>query len=396
MARDNFSWSMKYDRERRKYDREFMALIKSRPSFPPKDHRLLSRAYSFAADAHQGQFRKSGEAFISHPLQAGRILADWGADAEIVAAALLHDVVEDTRVTIRELRRDFGSRIADLVDGVTEVKEKNYRTKLISLLIDPEKIEIGVFAAALKLADRMHNMRTLGSMPIEKQQAKAKETHEFYLPIANLLGIWVAQEELGNWAMRVLQSETYERLQEELERRKDAHWQLVAEIADILNSKIDEHRVKDLFLLERELQVYNDLYRRKHEKDGKRYDYEESFNTVWMVAIVESEKDCDRMQDLLLGLFEPPDGSYTVKDYIDDYRDNFYRSLHVTVPYANITVKFQIRTWEMHESADYGVVTHSRYRDTRPTEAEDSRKHINFVAFAARARSKLSHLLGGL
>ena len=368
------------------YNQYFMALINSRPSFPPDDYFLLAQAYEFAAAAHREQYRKSGEPYISHPLESARCVADWGADAETVAAAILHDVVEDSDISIQELCDKFGKRIANMVEAVTEVPGKSYIAKLLGRLIDPANREDGACAAAIKLADRLHNMQTIKSMPAEKQQLKAEETRKFYLPIANLVGIWVAQEELGNLVLQVQQPETYEEIKGELETRNGEHREIVAEIVNDLRSKFTEHEIGDVFFHERERKIFNDIYRRQHEKAGQRYSYQESYNTVWIVAIAKSVCDCCTLRDLILGHFEHADRSHTTRDYIKNYRDNFYRSLHVTVPYDSITIKFQIRTWEMHESADYGVMTHFRYRETRPEEAADSMKHIDFVGLSNSAR----------
>ncbi|MGE5553713.1 MAG: RelA/SpoT family protein [Betaproteobacteria bacterium] len=322
---------------------------------------LVREAYAFAAQAHAGQTRESGEAYIRHPLEVAVILADMELDVESIAAALLHDVVEDTGVTRDELEQRFGKEVATLVDGVTKLSRLPTRSKEEQQAESLRKMFLAMAddlrVILIKLADRLHNMRTLRHVDEERQQRIAHETLEIYAPLAHRLGMSALKWELEDLVFRYLEPEAYYTLVQKVARKRKEREKYVAEIIDTLRDRLQtigieaevQGRPKHLY------SIWN-----KMKAQGK--DFEEIFDLVAVRVIVDSVKDCYGVLGLVHTLWKPIPGRF--KDYIAMPKSNMYQSLHTTVvgPRGD-AMEIQIRTWEMHRTAEYGIAAHWRYKE---------------------------------
>ncbi|MBC7232816.1 MAG: bifunctional (p)ppGpp synthetase/guanosine-3',5'-bis(diphosphate) 3'-pyrophosphohydrolase [Chloroflexi bacterium] len=331
------------------------------------DMKLLRRAYQVAARAHEGQTRLSGEPYVYHTLAVAEILADLHMDAATLAAALLHDVPEDTSVTLEDLRAQFGDEVAKLVDGVTklerirelsrsrhgtlaEAQAENVRKIFLAMVDDIRVIMI-------KLADRLHNMRTLNALPPEKQQRIAQETLDIYAPLANRLGIWELKWQLEDLALQHLEPEEYRRIARLLaEKRQEREEYLQRVIAIIRNRLKEEGIVAEV--TGRPKHIYS-IYRKMKEKER---DFEEIYDVRGVRIIVDSVKDCYAVLGIIHTMWRPIPGQFD--DYIAMPKDNLYQSLHTAVigPEGR-PFEVQIRTWDMHRVAEYGIAAHWRYKE---------------------------------
>src|SRR5213595_2673466 len=338
------------------------------------DRDLLARAFRFAAEAHDGQQRRSGEAFIRHPWGAAKILADLRQDEQTIAAALLHDVVEDTETDNDTVRSEFGDEVAQLVEGVTKLtrihfqsreqaEAENYR-KMIAAMVGDERVIL------IKLADRLHNMRTIEYLGKQKQLQKARETLEVYAPLAHRLGIHKLKWELEDLSFETLHPRKYEEIKTMVAERRTDREEHVSEAARVLQLELDKvdipaeisGRAKHFF------SIYD-----KMAKKGR--EFNEIYDLTAMRVIVERSgdegtRDCYGALGLIHSLWKPMPGRF--KDYIAMPKFNRYRSLHTTVigPEGR-PLEIQVRTREMHETAELGVAAHWSYKGGKSAKGHD-------------------------
>lgn len=336
---------------------EFFEEIKKNPQY---NSDLIKKAYDLAYDAHKNQRRRSGEPYIMHPVAVAKILFDFGMDNECIVGALLHDVVEDTTYSLDYIRANFGEEVATLVDGVTklgkiplstkeEVQAENIRKMFIAMNQDVRVIII-------KLADRLHNMRTLQHMPPYKQREKSLETLEIYAPIAHRLGIRSVKDELEDLAIHYLDPIAYKEIEDSLSMKtsegniflEDIKSQIRAKLEPIMNNVQITSRVKSV----------HGIFRKVYIK-GK--NFEEIYDIYAVRIIVDTMIDCYNALGIVHDMFTPLPGRF--KDYISTPKPNMYQSLHTTVlSKKGIPFEIQIRTWEMHRTAEYGIAAHWKYK----------------------------------
>jgi GTP pyrophosphokinase len=332
---------------------------------PEVDRELLARAFRFAADAHDGQQRRSGEAFIRHPWGAAKILAELRQDEQTIAAALLHDVVEDTGTDIDEVRAEFGDEIAQLVEGVTKLtrihfqsreqaEAENYR-KMIAAMVGDERVIL------IKLADRLHNMRTIEYLGKQKQLQKARETLEVYAPLAHRLGIHKLKWELEDLAFETLHPRKYEEIKTMVAERRADREEHVSEASRILQHELDKVDIPaDISGRAKHFYSIYDKMAKKGREFNEIYDLTAMRVTVERAGD-EGTRDCYGALGLIHSLWKPMPGRF--KDYIAMPKFNGYRSLHTTVigPEGR-PLEIQVRTREMHEIAELGVAAHWLYK----------------------------------
>ncbi len=326
----------------------------------PDDVALVEKAYQFSKSAHEGQFRKSGEAYISHPVAVATLLAKWHLDANALMAALLHDVVEDTPATKQEVSDLFGKPVAELVDGVSKLdriefqteahaQAENFRKMLLAMARDVRVILI-------KLADRLHNMRTLDSMTSDKRKRIAKETLEIYAPIANRLGLNNVYQELADLSFRYLYPTRYRVLAKAVKAARGNRRELVEKVLLAIQQKLKDAGV-EANVTGREKHL-NSIYRKMLEKS---LNFSEVLDIYGFRLIMRDVPSCYLALGVLHGLYKPIPGKF--KDYIAIPKSNGYQSLHTTLfgPYAT-PLEVQIRTQDMHKIAEAGVASHWLYK----------------------------------
>lgn len=324
------------------------------------DFELIKKAYTLAEDKHKGQKRNSGEDYIIHPLHVALILADMNMDTSTIIAGILHDVIEDTDVTYDYVKEEFGEEIADLVDGVTKLKKLNYKNKEEK---QAENIRKMVLAMAkdirviiVKLADRLHNMRTLEYMTEKKKIEKATETVEIYAPIADRLGMSKIKWGLEDLSLRYLDKEGYYKLVDMVSKRRNERENLINNLIDTLYKQLNEVGI-ECEISGRPKNFYS-IYK-KMKKKGKVFD--EIYDLSAIRILTNSVKDCYGALGVVHTLFKPIPGRF--KDYISMPKPNKYQSLHTTVIDNNgETFEVQIRTYEMHQTAEYGIAAHWKYK----------------------------------
>jgi GTP diphosphokinase / guanosine-3',5'-bis(diphosphate) 3'-diphosphatase len=327
---------------------------------PSLDGGWLRRVYDLADQAHGEQKRASGEAYIEHPLAVAEILVELEMDRATIAAALLHDVVEDTVVTSEEVATAFGTEIAQLVDGVTKLTRIPYQSKEDAQVENLRKMFLAmakdIRVIIIKLADRLHNMRTLSSLPEGKRLAIARETLEIYSPIAHRLGIWKVRSELEDLCLRYLDPDSYRDIAERVAKKRTEREAAVAEVIDVLRESFEGFGIKN-----------ETTGRPKHfysiySKLKKGREFATIFDLTAVRVIVDSVKDCYGALGEVHALWKPIPGRF--KDYIAMPKPNMYQSLHTTVvgPGGD-PLEVQIRTWDMHRTAEYGIAAHWRYKE---------------------------------
>ncbi len=334
--------------------------------YTDEDLNLLRRAYALAAKAHAGQKRKSGEDYIQHPVAVAGILAELGMDAETLAAALLHDVVEDTGVTLEDIRAEFGDSIAALVDGVTKLRMVTALPRTEALR-DREKAESlrkmflaminDVRVVIIKLADRLHNMRTLDALPPEKQKRIAQETLEIFAPLANRLGIWQIKWQLEDLAFRYLHPDKYREIASKLQQKREERERYIQEVCRILRAKLQEAGI--------EAEVYGrpkHIYSIWRKMQRKGVDVDQIYDVLAVRVLVKTEPECYQALGIVHQIWTPIPHEFD--DYIARPKDNMYRSLHTAVVGPNgVPLEVQIRTFAMHREAEYGIAAHWRYKE---------------------------------
>ncbi len=327
---------------------------------PTMEGSWLQSVYELADAAHDGQLRASGEDYIEHPVAVARILADMEMDRATIAAAILHDVVEDTVVTSDEVSAKFGPEIAQLVEGVTKLTRIPYQSKEDAQVENLRKMFMAmaqdIRVIIIKLADRLHNMRTLGSLPPAKQQTIARETIEIYSPIAHRLGIWKVKWDLEDLCLRYLDSEMYREIAERVAKKRGEREAAVTSVVALLRTHFDKLAI-----------VADVTGRPKHfysiyTKMKKGRDFSTIYDLTAVRVIVESVKDCYGALGTVHSIWKPIPGRF--KDYIAMPKPNMYQSLHTTVvgPGGD-PLEIQIRTLEMHRTSEYGIAAHWRYKE---------------------------------
>ena len=330
-------------------------------AYVPQSDGLLQQAYDLAADAHRGQVRATGGPYVQHCLAAASILADMRLDPATIAATLLHDVPEDTDVPLKRIRQEFGDEIARLVDGVTKLsrieweslEEEEAESLRHMFLAMAEDIRV----VLIKLADRLHNMRTLYALPPEKQKKIAQETLEIFAPLANRLGIWQMKWELEDLALRYLEPETYQEIASLLAEKRAEREAYIARVIETLRQKLKEERI-EAEITGRPKHIYS-IYRKMKRK-------EVTFDLIYDVRglriIMDQVQDCYAVLGIVHTLWRPIPGEFD--DYVAAPKENLYRSLHTAVigPKGK-PLEIQIRTREMHRVAEYGIAAHWRYKE---------------------------------
>ncbi len=328
---------------------------------PYADLSLLVKAYTFGEAAHEGQYRNSGEKFFTHPVSVAMILADLNMDTATIIAGLLHDVIEDTNNTYESIVERFGEEIADLIDGVTKLKKLKYKTEQENQAENLRKMVLAmskdIRVIIVKLADRLHNMRTLEYMTDEKKKEKALETLEIYAPIAHRLGISKIKWELEDLSLRFMEPDKYYNLVEKVSKKRNEREDYIKEIIDKLNENLYEMNIKGE-ISGRPKSFYS-IYK-KMEIQGK--EFEQIFDLTAIRVLVDNIKDCYGVLGIVHTLWKPIPRRF--KDFIAMPKPNMYQSLHTTVigPKGEI-FEVQIRTYEMHRTAEYGIAAHWKYKE---------------------------------
>lgn len=352
-------------------------ITRVRKYHPSADISLIRKAYRVASDAHKGQARKSGEPYIIHPLYVSIILADLELDKETIVAGLLHDVVEDTVMTDEEISEEFGEEVAHLVDGVTKLDKLNFHGEHGNYDKDTEKLERqaenlrkmflamarDIRVILIKLADRLHNMRTLQHMRPEKQQEIARETLDIYSPIAQRLGISKIKVELDDLSLKYLEPEAYYDLVNIIAVRKSERERYIQAIVDEVSVHIKNAGIKAQ--IDGRIKHFFSIYK-KMKNQNKTID--QIYDLFAVRIIVDTVKDCYAALGVIHEMYKPIPGRF--KDYIAMPKSNMYQSLHTTLIGASgQPFEIQIRTYEMHKAAEYGIAAHWKYK-----EASDGKK----------------------
>jgi len=343
---------------------QLQTLIEEIPKYQPgADLDLVNRAYRFSEKSHKGQQRASGEPYLSHPLEVAGLLVDFKMDVTTVIAGLLHDVLEDTRATKDDLAREFGPEIADLVDGVTKIgklafssreerQAENFRKMVVAMAHDLRVLMI-------KLADRLHNMRTLDYLAPERAKKIAQETLDIYAPLAHRLGMAKVKAELEDLALRVMQPEDYQELMRRVAKRRLEREAEINSLIALLQEKLGEVGIESK-IAGRPKHFYS-IWKKMHE-GGREFD--EIYDLTAVRVLTKTVRDCYGALGVIHSLWKPVPGRF--KDFIAMPKVNMYQSLHTTVigPKGD-PVEIQIRTWEMHRVAEEGIAAHWLYKEKK-------------------------------
>jgi len=333
---------------------------------PQADLDLLRGAYAFAARAHEGQLRRSGEPYVLHSVAVAHILADLRMDATTVAAALLHDVPEDTPQTLEEVRREFGNEIATLVDGVTKLGKIQWKSQEEKQAENLRKVFLAMASDVriilIKLADRLHNLRTIAVMPPDHQRRKARETLEIYAPLAKRLGIGQLQNELEDRAFAILEPEAYREITESLREAQAQQEEVLRTIQEELYRELNRAgiRVERQHITARPKHAYS-IYRKMQRPEYQGQGIARIYDRLGVRVIVDDVKDCYAALGVVHSLWRPIPGEFD--DYIANPKPSGYQSLHTTVIYRGVPLEIQIRTHRMHQEAEYGIAAHWRYKE---------------------------------
>ena len=371
-SRANLPLNFNRDRTERQLNGRLEELLeKLRLNRPSEDPWLVRRAYDIAAERHRDQFRNSGEPYLSHLLEVAHILADMRLDATTLAAALLHDVIEDTEFPLSRLQERFGEEVALLVEGVTKISRlnmmapearqaENVRKMLLAMVHD-------VRVVVVKLADRLHNMRTLEFLEPSKQLRIARETMDIYAPIAHRLGMAVIKGELEDLAFRYLEPEAFFSLQKEVTEKEPVYRKFLEDVQNTIRTRLVENGIPAE--LEARVKGLNSLH-------GKIVRQERGLDQIYDLlavrVITDSERNCYAALGVVHHIWRPVPGRF--KDYIAMPRPNLYQSLHTTVIHGGQPFEIQIRTQDMHRIAEQGVAAHWKYKDGRPVSTDDDQR----------------------
>ena len=330
-------------------------------NYPNSDVELIRRAYDYAKKNHGDQCRKSGEPYIIHPLNVAYTLAKLELDDETICAALLHDLVEDTDVTREDIIHLFGESIAEMVDGVTKLSQIQYTTKEEQQIEDYRKMFLAmakdIRVVLIKLADRLHNMRTLKYLKRERQIFNAQETMDIYAPLANRLGIYSMKWELEDLAFRYLNPEEYYELVKEIDKKREERLEFIDNIIEEIREALKKEKI-EAEVTGRAKHLYS-IYR-KMQRDNKTLD--QIYDLFALRIIVNSVKDCYAALGVVHDLYNPMPGRF--KDYIAVPKPNMYQSIHTTLIGPKGTpFEVQVRTWDMHRIAEFGIAAHWAYKE---------------------------------
>jgi GTP pyrophosphokinase len=367
--------------------RDLQTLLGAVPDLSATDRNLIQRAFYRAEKAHEGQNRKSGEPYFTHCLAVAAILAEMKMDAETIAAGLLHDVIEDTPFSAEELETEFGEPIVRLVTGVTKLaklpqqNEPDGDRRTSAVKKDTEyfrrmmlTMDTDVRVVIVKLADRLHNMRTLGFMTSDKQKRIAQETMDIYAPLANRLGIWQIKWELEDLSFRYLNPEAYKAIANALQEKRADREAYVAQVADTLRNELDKNGIHNVHITARPKHIAS-IYKKMNRKGVP---LEQIYDVRAVRVIVPELTHCYTALGIVHQLWKPIPGEFD--DYIASPKDNFYRSLHTAVvDNKGRNLEIQIRTWEMHEDAEYGIAAHWRYKEGKDAGDEKFEARIAFL-----------------
>ena len=356
--------------------------------FSPQQTELLNKAMDYAAEMHANQFRESGEPYITHPIVVANILFDLGLDYSTIAAALLHDCVEDTPATEEEIKKLFGEEIAGLVSGVTKLDKIAFKSKEEE---QAENFRRMFFAMAkdirviiIKLADRLHNMRTISSLSEERQKAMARETLEIFAPLASRLGLSYLKCELEDLCLKVLEPAVYDSLVGEIALKRAERQELVNYICARLTSLLTELNIKGE-VSGRPKHFYS-IYK-KMKNNNRTFD--QIYDLTAVRVIVENVKDCYEVLGMIHTMWKPIPGRF--KDYIAVPKPNNYQSLHTTVMTTyGMPFEIQIRTYEMHKIAEYGIAAHWKYKENRGAAANELDEKLEWLRGVMDVESQTS------
>ena len=334
----------------------------------------IEKAYEYARVLHEGQFRASGEAYISHPIAVAEIVAGLELDTDSICAALLHDTVEDCaeKTDLKEIEKLFGEDVAMLVDGLTKIvtlkvedKEEAHIETLRKMLLAMSKDVRVIF---IKLCDRLHNMRTLDAKPDAKRRITALETMQVYAPLAHRLGMQKIKQELENLGLKYIDPIGYEEVKINIERKYGQSLHFIEDVRLLVDNKLRENNIK--FTLEGRIKTVYSIYKKMYNQNKS---FDEIFDFYALRIIVDTELDCYTALGLIHEMFNSVPGRF--KDYISTPKPNMYRSLHTTViGKYGIPFEVQIRTWEMHHIAEYGVAAHWKYKSGEKSKEEIDKK----------------------
>jgi GTP diphosphokinase / guanosine-3',5'-bis(diphosphate) 3'-diphosphatase len=377
-SRANLPLNFNRDRTERQINARLEELLeKLRTNRPSEDPWLVRRAFDIAAERHRDQFRSSGDPYVTHLLEVAHILADMKLDATTLAAAILHDVIEDTEFPLSRLEERFGGEVSRLVEGVTKISRlnmmapearqaENVRKMLLAMVND-------VRVVMVKLADRLHNMRTLEYLEPSKQQRIARETMDIYAPISHRLGMALIKGELEDLSFRYLEPDAYFALQKEVTDKAPLHKRFLEEVQNAIQTRLVENsipaeleaRVKGLYSL------HSKIVRQERSLD-------QIYDLLAVRVITDTERNCYAALGVVHHIWRPVPGRF--KDYIAMPRPNLYQSLHTTVIHGGQAFEVQIRTQEMHRLAEEGVAAHWKYKDGRPVSvANDDDQRIAWM-----------------
>lgn len=325
------------------------------------DLEMVKKAYSYAEEAHQGQYRVSGEAFVDHPLGVAIILADLELDIISIVSSLLHDVVEDTEITSDDIEKEFGSEVAHIVDGVTKLTRMQFKTKADQQAESLRKMFVAmaedIRVVLIKLADRLHNMRTLNYLKKEKRKEKSRETLEIYAPLAHRLGMSKIKWELEDLSFRYLKPDMYYEVSHKVQANREQRERDIQEAIEKLKSTLKEHDI-DAEIYGRPKHLYS-IYNKMKRKE---VEFDEIYDLTAVRVLTENVKECYEVLGIIHEMWKPMPGRF--KDYIAMPKSNMYQSLHTTVIAPNgDPLEVQIRTYEMHKTAEYGIAAHWRYKE---------------------------------
>jgi GTP diphosphokinase / guanosine-3',5'-bis(diphosphate) 3'-diphosphatase len=339
---------------------------------PNADVDLIRKAYVFSAKVHIGQVRLSGEPYLIHPLEVAGILTQMKLDAASVATGLLHDTVEDTLTTVKDIQENFGEEVANLVDGLTKISRislrspeegqaENFRKMILAMVKD-------IRVVLIKLADRVHNMRTLQFHSSEKQADIAQETLDIYAPIANRLGIDWIKSELQDMAFRYLHPDIYEDIQSKIAKKEKERSSYIDEVKKILMKKLYENRIEGE-VSGRLKQIYS-IFEKMRDQN---INFDQVYDITAFRVVVHTIKDCYDVLGIIHSIWKPIPGKF--KDYVGLPKENMYQSLHTSVigPYGE-RIEIQIRTYEMHKIAEEGIAAHWKYKEQKDMEEADDKR----------------------
>ena len=328
---------------------------------PRTNEELIKKAYFFGKDAHEGQCRKSGEPYFSHPFAVAEILIGLYLDDESICAALLHDIIEDTHYTFDDIKNEFSEEIAMIVDGVTKLGQLDLTSKADEQIENLRKMFMAmakdIRVILIKLADRLHNMRTLKSMPEEKKREKALETMEIYAPIAHRLGMYNLKWELEDLSLLYLDPIGYKEISNGIAQKRQLRLKIIDDIKDQLSKKLSETGIQTH--IEGRPKHFYSIYKKMFSQN---ISLDEMYDLFALRIIVSTIADCYAVLGYVHELYKPIPGRF--KDYISTPKQNMYQSLHTTlISKAGIPFEIQTRTWDIHRIAEYGIAAHWKYKE---------------------------------